>query len=56
MAVNKILCKPPTSGKIEITDDGGFKLWQEKTTASYQIIFNSNSTKFCVSIAILALF
>ena len=24
--VNKILCKPPTSGKIEITDDGGFKL------------------------------
>lgn len=22
--VSKILCKPPSSGKIEITDDGGF--------------------------------
>lgn len=23
-AVQKRLCKPPSSGKIEITDDGGF--------------------------------
>ena len=32
--VQEILCKAPTSGKIEITDVGGFKLWQEKTTGN----------------------
>lgn len=31
---SKILCKPPTSGKIEITDNGGFVLWQEKIIAN----------------------
>ncbi len=24
LVVSKILCKPPSSGRIEITDDGGF--------------------------------
>jgi hypothetical protein len=31
--VSKKLCKPPLSGKIK-TDDGGFRLWQEKRTAN----------------------